>query len=115
MKAGGLTRLTSLGASRFRVSHRLLIPARRRHHAPSRPPRQALTLRPDYSGTSLKPVIPMRQRGRRFVETPYNNSLTSDFSSFNLCDRLVDLFAAEFVDRKPLHDFPFSAAHPNWE
>ena len=25
----------------------------------------------------------MRQRGRRFVETPYNNSLTSDFSPFS--------------------------------
>ena len=35
-----------------------------------------------YSGSSPKPVI-ADQRGRRFAETPYNNSLTSDFSSFS--------------------------------
>jgi hypothetical protein len=45
-KAGALTQLLSLCANPFRVSQGLLIPARRRHHAPSRPPRQALTLRP---------------------------------------------------------------------
>src|SRR5882757_5416068 len=45
-KAGALTRLLSVCAYRFRVVYRLLIPARRRHHAPSRPRHQALTLHP---------------------------------------------------------------------
>ena len=43
---------------------------------PAKPSRYARV----YTGTSPKPVIP-DQRGRRFTETPYNNSLTSDFSS----------------------------------
>ena len=40
---------------------------------PAKPSRYA----PIYSGTSPKPVI------ARAAETPYSNSLTSDFSSFN--------------------------------
>ena len=44
-KAGASTRLRSVCAYRFRVVHRLLIPARRRHHAPCGPRHQALTLR----------------------------------------------------------------------
>ena len=46
-KAGALTQLLSLCACRLGVVCRLLIPARRRHHAPSRPRRQAPTLRAD--------------------------------------------------------------------
>ena len=45
-KAGALTRLLSLCANRFRVVRRLLVLARRRHHAPCRPRRQAVMLRP---------------------------------------------------------------------
>jgi len=44
------------------------------------------------------------------------NSLTSDFSSFfnSVIDASI-FCAAEIVDRKPLHDFPFAAAHTYWE
>ena len=37
----------------------------------------------------------------RASQTPYNNSLTSDFFSFELVNRRVDFAAAEFVNRKP--------------
>ncbi len=46
-KAGELTQLISVGANPFRVAHRLLEPTLRQRHAPCRPHRQALTLRPD--------------------------------------------------------------------
>src|SRR5882762_10734535 len=45
-KAGALTRLLSVCANLFRVSHRLLHLDRRRPHARCRPHRQVLTLRP---------------------------------------------------------------------
>jgi hypothetical protein len=45
-KAGALTPSISVGANRFRVSHRLLDLALRRHHALCGPHRQALKLRP---------------------------------------------------------------------
>ena len=46
---------------------------------PAKPSRYARV----HSGTSPKPVITYEAEGRRFVETPYNNSLTSDFSSLS--------------------------------
>jgi hypothetical protein len=84
VKAGVLIRSVSVGANPFRVIHRRLSRGRRRHHAPCRPPRQALMLRPRL----LRRLAQARDRrsgrpARRFVETPYNNSLTSDFSSFS--------------------------------
>jgi hypothetical protein len=80
-KAGALTRLLSVCAHRFRVVHRLLsLAGRRRRPLPSAPPSPHDA--GVYSGSSPKPVI-ADQRGRRFAETPYNNSLTSDFSSFS--------------------------------
>ena len=91
-----------------------------------------------YTGTSPKSVIP-DQRGRRFTEwsrrepsdmdgqvarpsererasqTPYNNSLTSDFSSFSSAtDASIFARLKSFIG-SALHDFPFSAAHTDRE
>ena len=67
-KAGALTQLLSLCANPFRVSHRLLDLALRRHHAPAvraaKPSRYARV----YSGTSPKPVTAQYAEGRRFTE-----------------------------------------------
>ena len=87
-KAGALTRCYHVGAHRFRVIHRLLNLARRRHHAPAVRPAKPSRYTRVYSGTSPKPVTAVRSaqhdgRSRVQRETPYNNSLTSDFSSFS--------------------------------
>jgi hypothetical protein len=106
VKAGALTRLKSVFAYGFRVVYRLLIPARRQHHAPSRLHRQPLTLHPRLlrrlaqvrarhtrrqagvlqngaagtRATSTGSSFRASERART-SQTPYNNSLTSDFSS----------------------------------
>lgn len=77
VKAGALTRLISVGANRFHVSHRLLDLVSRRRHAPCHPHGQALTAR-----LRLHRCLGYA-RDTDEAETLYNNSLTSDFSSFN--------------------------------
>ncbi len=77
-KAGALTRLLLLCANRFRVSP----PTPRPRVTPAPRPVSSAPPSPHgyacvYTGTSAKPVIPDE------AETLYNNSLTSDFSSFN--------------------------------
>jgi hypothetical protein len=66
LKVGVLIRSVSVGANPFRVVHRLLRPAPRRHHAPCPPHRQALTLRP-----RLLRYLAQRRDSQAELQGPY--------------------------------------------
>ena len=93
-KAGASTQLLSLCAHLFRpVRHRLFRLALRRRHVPSRPHHPARTLlrrllrclaraRDERRGRIVGRLCHSRKHSG-FTAMLYNNSLTSDFSSFN--------------------------------